>query len=360
MQYRILGRTGLKVSAIGFGGIKLPHVDAQTASDALNRALDLGVNFVDTARNYRDSEEKIGAALKTRRGEYYVATKTSARDAAKARAELETSLRNLQTDYVDLYQLHTVSDPECWQQVMGPDGALEAVRQARDEGLVKHVGITIHRALDVMEQAIKCGEFETIMLAYSPLDQEGVERDILPLATAHNVGVIIMKPLSGGQLCLPPEQRPAEGDPIVRDSLRHILSNPNVTVAIPGMTSVAEVEWNTAVASPFTPLTDGERERLIEAISGLKREFRYGQVCLRCGYCQPCPQGVPIPEIFRAWDMVRDYPASLRHLGYELYESLEVTAEACEECGQCVEQCPAGLPIPERLREAHKALTAAS
>ena len=358
MQTRRLGRTGLEVSAIGFGAIKLPKISEEEATAALMRALELGVNFIDTARNYRDSESKIGAALKGRRDEFVLATKTSTRDADGAQTDLETSLANLQTDFIDVYQLHSVSTPEAWEEAMGAGGALEAAQQARSEGLVRHIGITIHRALGVMRQAIECGEFETIMVAYSPLDQEGVETEILPLAAEHDMGVITMKPLSGGALCLPPEERPAGGDPVARDSLRYILGNPAVTVAIPGIEAVGEVEQNVAIASPFVPLTDDERDALTKRIAELKRSVRYGQVCLRCGYCQPCPEGVNIPEVFRAWDMVREYPDSLKHHGFELYQALEVDALQCVECRECEEKCPAGIAIPERLREAHEALTA--
>jgi predicted aldo/keto reductase-like oxidoreductase len=356
MQKRTLGRTGLEVSIVSYGCIKLPQIDEELAAACLNLALDLGVNFLDTARNYRDSEEKIGKAIGHRRSEFSLATKTTTRTADGLRAELETSLRSLRTDYVDLYQLHSVSDEATWQQVMAPRGALEGARKAQGEGLVRHVGITIHRALPVMRAAIESGEFETLMVAHSPLDQEGVGEAILPLAAAHDMGVIIMKALSGGALALPEEQRPEEGDPVVRDSLRYVLGHRAVTCAIPGMRALHEVRENCAVGASFEPPSEDEQRALFERVAPLAGKFRYDQFCLRCGYCQPCPNDVPVPEVFRALTMHRAYPQSLRHLGRELYASLPVNAEACTECRECTEKCPAGIDIPARLREAREEL----
>jgi len=351
MRKRRLGRTGLDVSIIGFGAIKLPGVQRDNAVRIINRSLDLGVNFIDTARNYRDSEEKIGLVLKERRSECFIATKTAARDANGLMRDLETSLRNLQTDKIDLYQLHTVSDGDTYRRVMAPGGALEGAKKAKAQGKIDHIGITIHRDLDTMKAAIESGEFETLMVAYSPLDQEGVGEEILPLAKEHDMGVITMKPLSGGLLCLPEHEREKSGkDPIASSSLRFVVSNENVTLAIPGMTNMREVEENASVGD-MTRMSEDEAEELLRSVGKLRKEYRYGQVCLRCGYCQPCPQEIDIPTVFRALDMYRSYPENLRHLGLELYASLEVKADACEECEQCMEKCPAGLNIPELLKE---------
>ncbi len=361
MQYVRLGRTELEVSPISFGAIKLPGISEDEAAECLNRALDLGINFIDTARNYRDSERKIGLGVGHRRDEFYLATKSSARDYDGAMADLEKSLDELQMDYIDIWQLHTVSDEETWQKVMGPGGALEAARKARDEGTIGHVSITIHRAIGVMRKAITCGEFETIMLCYNPLDSENVAAEgILELAKEHDMGTIVMKALSGGQLAYPKDQRiPGLGGPdaIVAGSLRWVLSHPAVDIVIPGMQAVHEVEENVALMDPFEPLTDEERQELVQRLAEHGGSYRYEQQCLRCGYCQPCPQGVPVPEIFKAVQIVANYPDDLKYLGYDLYESLEVGADACVACGACLEKCPAGLEIPELLQSAHETLT---
>ena len=363
MRYEALGKTGLHVSVVGFGGIKLPRVSEEQACAALHRALDLGINFIDTARNYGDSEHKIGLVLRERRDECTIATKTTARDADGATRDLETSLRELQTGRLDLWQLHNVMDRSLWERVTRPDGALAAAKRARAEGMVDHIGITIHRSLYVMREAIQSGEFETILLLYNPLDEEGVAaQGILDLAHEHGMGIIVMKALSGGALALPlsdeerEEKYRASGgawfDPIARGSLRYVLSHPAVDVVIPGMRFVREVEENVPVGdSPA--LTDAEREELIQAIARLRGTYKYKQDCLRCGYClSVCPQDIQIPQVFHAAYAYRRYPEQTRHIGLEIYRSLEVSPEECIECEACVEECPAGIPIPERLKEA--------
>jgi predicted aldo/keto reductase-like oxidoreductase len=181
----------------------------------------------------------------------------------------------------------------------------------------------------------------------------------LPLAKQHGLGVIIMKALSGGALSMPEEQRPPEGDPVVRDCLRHVLANDAVSCVIPGMRAVHEVRENCAVGERLVRLSEAEQRELFERLASLSGKFRYDQFCLGCGYCLPCPNDVPIPEVFRALTMYRAYPEHLRHLGTDLYASLEVTPEACTECRECVEKCPGGLDVPERLREATAELEAA-
>jgi len=363
MRHRVLGRTGLNVSVVGFGAIKLPDVSEEQAVAALQRALDAGINLIDTARNYGDSERKVGLALKERRDACFVATKTAARDADGALRDLETSLHELQTDRLDLWQLHNVMDRGLWERVTRPGGALEAAKRARAEGLVDHVGISIHRSYYVMREAIQSGEFETILLLYNPLDEEGVAANgMLDLAHQRGLGVIIMKALGGGALVLPQadaereEQTRTSGgrwfDPIVRGSLRYVLSHPAVDVVIPGMRSVREVEENVPVGN-MPALTEAERDELIQAIGRLRATYKYQQDCLRCGYCvSACPHDIQIPQVFHAAYAYRHYPEETRQIGLDIYRALEVSPEECLECESCVEKCPAGIPIPERLKEA--------
>ncbi len=363
MKYRLLGRTKLKVSVIGFGGIKLPQISFEEADKILNRALDLGVNFIDTARVYGDSEAKIGEALHSRREEFILSSRSLSRDRDGLLKDLETSMKTLKTDYIDLYQLHGVNDAATLDKVLAPGGALEGLKIARQKGLIGFVGITMHFDLEAMKKAIRTNEFDMIMLAYSPLDHEGVEREgILKLADEYEMGIVIMKSLLGGQLVLP---ETAAGlrreDPLVRLSLKFVISNPYVDTVIPGIMKMNEIEEDVRVADEPLPITEEERQQLYRLVAKLgRKEFGYSgirQVCLRCWYCaRACPQNVPIPEIFRAMDIYTSYPENLREMGLEIYRKLEVKPDACIECMSCVEVCPAKLNIPERLKEARRIL----
>jgi predicted aldo/keto reductase-like oxidoreductase len=352
LEKRRLGKTGLEVTVFGFGCIKFPHVSAEEVARALDRALDLGVNFLDTARVYGDSEEKIGPVLRRRRDQVYIATKTNKRTADEAMQELETSLRLLQADTIDLYQAHWVCNTEVLDQVIAPGGALEAFAKAKQQGKIRHYGITMHRHLEAIRRAIECDLFETIMLAYNPLDEENTGQ-LLPLAVEHDMGVIIMKPLSGGLLISPPEAPRVDGlDPVVAGSLRGIAAHPHITTVIPGMVSEAQVEENYRAITSAGKYDEEARRRLFETIAAMKKELRYGQLCLSCGYCAPCTQGIEIPKVFRALYMHQRYPEDQRFMGRELYDSLGTPADACEDCGACRERCPAGIDIPARLKEA--------
>ena len=351
MEYRILGSTGLRVSRLGFGCIRFAQCKEPEVAAALRRALELGINFFDTARAYGTSEAMIGRAIGSRRSEFVLATKSLGRSAADLNADLETSLRDLQTDHVDVLLLHTVSDAETYEQVMGPGGGYEAAAKAKEQGKVGHIGVSIHRDLATMRRAIESGAFEVLMVAHSAIDPEG-SGALLPLATQHGLGTVVMKPLSGGQLVSPPGPGglPLSPDPVVSGALRWLISDPCVDTIIPGMVSATQVEDNLG-AVERGPLADAELAELIGIIADLKKSYRYGQTCLRCGYCQPCPNGINVPAIFQAADEAREYPDNLKHMGRDLYAAQARTAADCEECGRCMEHCPAKLDIPKRLRE---------
>jgi len=352
LEKRRLGKTELYVTVFGFGCIKFPHISAKQASAALDRAIDLGVNFIDTARGYGDSEQKIGPVLKRRRDQIYIATKTGQRTAKGAARELDTSLKNLQTDCLDLYQAHWVCYDSVYEEVIGPGGALETFRKAKEQGKIRHYGITMHRDHTAIRRAIESDLFETIMLAYNPLDEEGVGFDLIPLAAKHDMGIIIMKPLSGGVLVSPPGAPKVDGlDPVVAGTLRAIVTNPHITTVIPGMISVEQVSENYQAITTADTYDEAARRALFEKIAALKKELRYGQLCLGCGYCLPCSQDIEIPRVFRALYMHRQYPEDQRSMGTELYDSLGMPADACAGCGECVTRCPAGIDIPERMKE---------
>lgn len=352
MMKRRLGKTDLMVSIIGFGAIKLPQIDSETSNKILNRALDLGINFIDTARSYGDSEEKIGLALSGRRDEFYVSTKTGSLTYEDAVKDIELSLIKLKTDYIDLYLCHNPNSPDKFEKVMGPNGALKALKEAKSKGIIGHIGFSCHRYHETMEKGIRSGEFEAIMISYNILDDELVGERILPLAKEMDVGVIAMKPLAGGFLAAPPPALAGRSKiPInAETALRFVLSNEAVATTIPGVIRIEEVEENARIGNSFSLMSEEEKKSISEAAESLSKEF-----CRGCGYCQPCPQGILIPIILRQLAYYKHY--GLIDWAKWRYKMVEVKAISCTQCGQCLKKCPYNLNIPEMLIEAHSLLS---
>jgi len=351
MQKRTLGKTGWEISVIGFGAIKLPLVSHKECEILLNKAIDREINFVDTADCYGDSEEKIGLALSGRRKEFYLSTKIDERDGLGVRMKLERCLRRLRTDYIDLILFHDVRGSE-YDRIFD-SGGLETLEKARKEGKILEIGISIHQSLPIMRKAIESGVFSALMVAYSAFDEDRLAADILPMAHKMGVGLIAMKPLAGGRLTdrpsSPRNKRFIQGESLAQVSLRYVLSNPNITCAIPGMMKLNELNENLQVGRQERKLTIEEIKALMECVGEAGKGF-----CRNCGYCLPCPEGIPIPDIFRFESYYDRY--NLREWAGEQYRSLVVNAEACSGCEQCLELCPYGVSIPERLKIAHRTL----
>lgn len=333
MERRQLGRTGVRVPVLGFGGIPIRDCTPAEAERVVGAAVDAGIEFFDTARGYGDSEEKLGRATRGRRDSLFLATKTPEREKAEAARDVEASLRCLDTGYIDLYQLHQVDTLEALHQVMGEAGALSALQEARRQGKIRYIGITGHNPA-VLGEALRSGIFDTVQVPVNVLDRFifRPEQELLPLAVACRAGVIAMKPLAGGVL------------KEASLALRYVLSQ-EVAVAIPGMRTEEEVRQNVAVARSFSPLTEEELDRLIgEAVALGTR------VCRQCGYCLPCPQGIEIREVFRLEGMFDRYEQ--KEAARLLYAGLAVPPASCVECGQCESRCPYRLPIRDRLKVA--------
>lgn len=354
MQRRKLGRTGEDVSIIGFGGIRLPQVSHDKAMSIILSAVELGINFFDSARGYGDSEQKIGNALRALRKNVLLCSKTQRFDGKGMAESIEQSLKNLRTDYIDFYLVHNLRTARHWDEATAPGGGLDAMRKAKELGKVRFLGFSCHRYHDSMRKGITCGEFDVVMLAYNVLNDELVDEEILPLAKKHNIGVVVMKPLGGGVLASLPEevQKGTGGFSIgASEALRFVLANDAVSCAIPGMQRLSEVEQNAEVGRTFSEMSEEEKQRLKEKCEALGKDF-----CRSCGYCMPCPQGVLIPVILRHLAYFERY--ALQKWARGRYSMVEVKADQCVECGECVEKCPYELDIPELLRKAHSLLTA--
>ena len=331
MEYRILGKTGLRVSRIGFGGIPIQRIDAEGTRALMQALVEKGVNYIDTARGYTVSEEYLGYGLEGIRDKFVLATKSMSRDKESMARDIEISLANLRTDYIDLYQLHNPKLEEL-DVIFSENGAIQALRQAKAEGKIGHIGITAHSAA-VFEKALEYDEIETVMFPYNIVESQGEE--LIAQCREKNVGFICMKPLAGGAI--------EDG----RLALRYILANDNVTVAIPGMAEVKELEQNLAAAEDTSPLTEEEKAAFEKVRAELGQNF-----CRRCNYCAPCAAGINIPSVFLFQGYLRRY--GLAGWARERYATLPVKASACVQCGACETRCPYQLPIRQMMAEAAK------
>ena len=326
MEYVTLGSTGLKISRVGFGGIPIQRIEAAAAVQLLEAVRSQGINYIDTARGYTVSEVLIGQAIEDCRDQFILATKSMSRDKASMQADIETSLKNLRTNYIDLYQIHNPS-LEQLEQVCAPGGALEALREARDAGKVGHFGLTAHSP-DVFARGLELDWVETIMFPYNIVETHGAE--LIEKAQAKGIGFIGMKPLAGGAI----------EDAAL--ALRFVLSNKNVSVVIPGMYSPEEVLQNTALnASPLTP---EDEEKMAQIRQMLGTNF-----CRRCGYCAPCTVGISLHNIFTFHGYLSRY--GLETWARDRYAALSAKAADCVGCGACEERCPYHLPIREMLKK---------
>jgi len=370
MQYRGLGRTGLKVSALGFGTMRFKmvdgHVDQDLAVAALHRAMELGVNYFDSAVGYchSESEMTLGKALKGRREGKVISTKYPpwgrSLTADDCRQIIEQSLSRLEVDFVDVYHIHSLNW-ETAQKVLARGAALDGARKAKEEGLVKHLGFSFHDAPERMIEILNAApDFEVVTCQYNLLDRSNEDN----IAKAHEmgVGIVVMGPVGGGRLGFPSERLqglvPGKAASSPELALRFVLSNPGVSVALSGMNTVEMVEENVATASNETHLTEEELDRIAAMVEENKRLSDL--YCTGCEYCMPCPNKVNIAEIFRLMNLHRVWgltqSARARYKAFETEEWWGMNATACVECGQCEEKCPQKIPIIEQLKESHRAL----
>ena len=327
MEYRTLGKTGLKISNLGFGGIPIQRIDAEGTRKLMHKLLDAGVNYIDTARGYTVSEEYLGYGLEGIRDKFVIATKSMARTKEAMAADIEISLKNLRTDYIDLYQVHNPTEKDI-ETVLAPGGALEALQEAKAAGKIGHIGITLH-AEDLFKKAVDFPWVETIMFPYNLVETQGEK--LIKVCAERSIGFIAMKPLAGGAI----------EDPTL--ALRFIAANPGVSVVIPGMAEERELAQNIAAVNDTAPLTVEENAKINEIRSTLGTQF-----CRRCNYCAPCSVGIQIPALFILEGYYSRY--DLQNWAVGRYKGTPVKASACIGCGACEDRCPYNLPIRKMLK----------
>lgn len=324
---RLLGNTGMKIKRVGFGGIPIQRISQKDTNDVINELDKQGINFIDTARGYTVSEEYIGNSLEGRREKFFIATKSMSRSYESMKNDIEISLRNLKTDYIDLYQIHNLKSEE-YEDIFNEDKAYRALLEAKSEGKIKHIGITSH-SLETIEKVVEDDKFETIQFPYNIVEDQA--DDVFKKANKKGIGIIVMKPLAGGAL----------DDATL--AIKYILSKSYIDVAIPGMDSVEQVRQNTDVLKNLE-LTQEDNEKIEEIRKSLGSRF-----CRRCEYCLPCPLGVNIPANFLLEGYYTRY--NLKDWAIQRYEATNGKASECVNCGLCETKCPYNLPIREMLKD---------
>ena len=358
MQKRILGKTGLEVSLLGFGGFHLLEIPAAEASRLLHYYLDKGGNYIETAAGYGngESEKKIGPVIEKRRDEVVLASKTASRDYQGALADIDRSLQNLRTDHLDIIFMHGVDNEKTLSRVLDSGGALAAAREAKKAGKVKHIGITSHNQAATLIKALKTDNFAVMMTLFNYYDRfnfPALENELLPLVRQKNIGAICMKPLADGFLYRS-----------VEDAFRYVFSLP-VQMVVTGMNSMEMLKTDLQLAEEFTPLTEEEKNKLYSEARELG-----DYVCRQCEVCSVSEQyGQELKEIFKLegyFDrQMRDgkprNPAEFalrdrlrfwlnnQDLARRLYEGLSVDAtQLLEKCSDFAD-CKYGLSIKDKL-----------
>lgn len=327
MEYTVLGKTGLKVSRMGLGGIPVQRIDREGTRKLLQAIAAAGINYIDSARAYSVSEEYLGYGLEGIRDKFVLATKSGAKDKETMARDIAISLKNFRTDSIDLYQLHN-PDAKGLEQILSPGGALEALQEAKAAGKIGHIGITLH-SRELFQKALDMDWVETIMFPYNFVETQAESE--IAACKEKNIGFIDMKPLAGGAI------------EDARLALRFVGKNPAVTIVIPGMAELSELQENLAAAEDKSPWTEAEEAKVEEIRKTLGSQF-----CRRCNYCAPCTVGIPIPSMFLMEGYLSRY--GLADWARGRYEALPQTASACIECGACEPRCPYHLPIRQMLK----------
>jgi len=336
MKKSRIGNTDIEATHLSFGGIKLHSNMPDKAENIVSKALDLGFNYIDTARCYGDSEVLIGAVMKTRRSECYLSSKSIRRSKAETEEDINTSLRNLNTDMIDIYFCHDISREQNYEKIMSESGSLAAIKEGQKAGKVRYTAISTHRA-DIAIRAIKTGEFDAIMLPINLFDQEFIT-DVVPVARQEGVGIIGMKPLAGGAFTHP------------QIALRYSLAQ-NIDAQLVGISAISELEEDFQIADTFQPLSEEEIGKLKDDAKELGKDF-----CRQCGYCLPCTADIEIPKVFLYERYAKRF--WLDDFAKEQYALLEIKGDECVECGKCEEKCPYELPIMDKIKAAHELLSA--
>ena len=336
MKYIEYEKLGLKISKVGLGGIPIQNESSETAKEVIDACIGEGINYIDSARAYRDSEKLIGEAIKGRRDKFILATKSGAKTYEEMKKDIEISLENFQTDYIDIYQLHNPKR-DTFPICMGEGGAYSALVEAKNEGKIGHIGITNH-SLDLLNELLEKGyfddgTFESLMFPFNILEEQG--RELFKKCNEKGILSIVMKPVAGG---------------VIDDKMLAIkyLLNEECGILIPVMKNTSEVKENSyLINNGYSKLNKEE----LEKIDAIRKEIG-NDFCRRCGYCAPCTKGIDIANCFVYELYYKKY--NLKDWAKERYKNLKAHASDCIECGACMKRCPYELNIIEKLKGVRK------
>lgn len=326
MRQITLGSTGITVPQNAFGALPIQRVSTEMAVKLLRRAYEGGMRFFDTARAYSDSEVKVGETFDGMREKVFIATKTGAKTPEEVRAQVETSLKNLRTDYIDIYQFHCAD--QCYRPGDGT-GMYECMQELKKEGKIRHIGITAHK-LYIAEEAVESGLYETLQYPFSYLSSEK-EIALVKKCKEANMGFIAMKGLAGGLINR-------------SEAAMAFMSQFDNALPIWGIQKEKELEeWLSYMAE--TPTMNEELTAYIEK----EQKELTGEFCRGCGYCMPCPAGIMINQCARMSLMLRRAPSKAWLTPQMQAEMKKI--EVCLHCNQCMKKCPYELNTPELLKK---------
>lgn len=370
MQYRDFGKTGEKISALGFGCMRFPeyqengknYVNQELVDEMIREAYQKGVNYFDTAPYYcnHNSEEALGKAVKEFRNEILLSTKAPVDELNSQddyRRMLEHSLDKLGTDHIDFYHFWALNKNKYDNYIL-KHNLLEAAAKAKEEGLIRHISFSFHDDPSVIKYIIDTSEnhgvkMESMLCQYNLLDRSNEE--MLQYAHEKGLGTVAMGPVGGGRLAAPTDlyAKLTGKNPIATYELafKFCLGNPNLNCALSGMQTLDMVQKNTKVASDDTAFSEAEWKQLGTAMEDLKK---FNELyCTGCKYCQPCPAGIVIPKIFEMYTYYNVYGLKdhAKKMMQDYMKEGGKTYADCLNCGQCEDQCPQHLPIREKLEE---------
>jgi predicted aldo/keto reductase-like oxidoreductase len=360
MLYRPFGKTGKNVSVIGFGGMRFKKDDYakgdySRAVAIVHKAHELGINYFDTAPDYCDetSEKIFGEAFKTMPSDsFYVSTKCglwNAKTNTEARNMIDQSLERLGVNKINFYNMWSIKTLDDYHEFLKKGGVYEGALEAQKEGLIDHICFTTHLGGEDIAKIAHDGFFEAVTLGYNAINfayrQKGIEA-----CHAAGLGIVTMNPLGGGIIPAHPEYfsfLKSGNDSLAVSALKFILSQNQATLAIPGFSSIEEVEENVLATNNLEIASDGYREEMASHLSS-----ELNTLCTTCAYCDSCPEGIPIPQLLDSYNMYILSKGDSEQVKTRMENHWGVDpAEAakCTACGQCETLCTQKLPIIERL-----------